>query len=70
MFLNAQYSAYIFAKAMGYDELKSPTIYWWRPKNFLNTIILMTVIHYRLQRACGFGSMGRDADQIIKDYRT
>ena len=40
------------------------------PKNFFKYNYLNDlVIHYRLQGAGhGFGSMGRDADQIIKDF--
>ena len=40
------------------------------PKNFFKYNYLNDqVTHYRLQGAGhGFGSMGRDADQIIKDF--
>ena len=71
VFLNAQYSAYIFAKAMGYDGIEiTDDLAEEGPKNFFKYNYLNDqVIHYRLQGAGhGFGSMGRDADQIIKDF--
>lgn len=71
VFLNAQYSAYIFAKAMGYDGIEiTDDLAEEGPKNFFKYNYLNDqVIHYRLQGAGhGFGSMGSDADQIIKDF--
>ena len=71
VFLNAQNSAYILAKAMGYNGLEiTDDLSVEGPKNFFKYSYLDDqVIHYRLQGAGhSFRDMNADANQIIKDF--
>lgn len=71
VFLNAQKSAFIFAKAMGYEgpEITDKLVIE-KPKNFFKYSYLNgQVVHYRLQGAGhSFREMNADANQIIKDF--
>jgi poly(3-hydroxybutyrate) depolymerase len=71
VFLNAQNSAYLLAKAMGYNGLEiTDDLSEEGPKNFFKYSYLDDqVIHYRLQGAGhGFGDMTPNANKIIKDF--
>ena len=71
VFLNAQKSAYVFAKAMGYKGTEIPDeLALENPKNFFKYSYLNgQVVHYKLQGAGhGFREMNEDANQIIKDF--
>jgi len=71
VFLNAQKSAYLLAKAMGYNGLEiTDDLSEEGPKNFFKYSYLDDqVIHYRLQGAGhGFGDMTPNANKIIKDF--
>ena len=70
VFLNAQKSAYVFAKAMGYKGTEIPDeLAVEKPKNFLYSYLNGKVVHYKLQGAGhGFREMNEDANQIIKKF--
>ena len=71
VFLNAQKSAYVFAKAMGYIGTEIPDeLAVEKPKNFFKYNYLNgQVVHYKLQGAGhGFRDMNEDANQIIKNF--
>ena len=71
VFLNAQNSAYVLAKAMGYNGLEiTDDLSEEGPENFFKYSYLDDqVIHYRLQGAGhGFGDMTPNANKIIKDF--
>jgi poly(3-hydroxybutyrate) depolymerase len=71
IFLNAQNSAYILAKAMGYDGLEiTDDLSEEGPENFFKYSYLDgEIVHYRLQGAGhGFRDMTSNANQIIKDF--
>jgi len=70
-FLNAEESAYVFAKAMGYKGEKiSFNLSEEGPIFFFKFSYLDgDVVHYRVEGAGhGFGSLLNDANQIIKDF--
>lgn len=71
VFLDAEYSAFIFAKAMGYTgEEIADNMAVEDPQNFFKYSYLDgQIIHYRLQGAGhGFGSMSTEANRIIKNF--
>ena len=71
VFLNAQNSAYILAKAMGYNGLEiTDDLSEEGPENFFKYSYLDDqVVHYRLQGAGhGFREMNSHANQIIKEF--
>ena len=71
VFLNAQNSAYVLAKAMGYNGLEiTDDLSLEGPENFFKYSYLEDqVVHYRLQGAGhGFGDMTPNADNIIKNF--
>ena len=71
VFLNAQKSAFVFAKAMGYEGAEiTDKLAIEKPQNFFKYSYLNgQVVHYRLQGAGhGFREMNEDANQIIKDF--
>ena len=71
IFLNAQNSTYILAKAMGYDGLEiTDDLSEEGPENFFKYSYLDgEIVHYRLQGAGhGFRDMNPNANQIIKDF--
>ena len=71
VFLNAQNSAYILAKAMGYNGLEiTDDLSVEGPENFFKYSYLDDqVVHYRLQGAGhSFRDMNANANLIIKDF--
>ena len=71
IFLNAQKSAYILAKAMGYNGLEiTDDLSEEGPENFFKYSYLDgEIVHYRLQGAGhGFRDMTSNANKIIKDF--